>query len=141
MAMGLSIETWRRHLEPISLLMSTQTMSAKPVRSHSHIVLLMASALITITMATTFLCSDTETHEGSLWLPTRRHLLLTASKAEGRRGTFYSRLARLKVEGAPSTHGTFYSRLARLRVEGAPLYLYMQKDQIIMVLTLRINYM
>ena len=105
MAMGLSIETWRRHLEPISLLMSTQTMGAKHVRSHSHIVLLMASALITITMATTFLCSDTETHEGSLWLLTRRHLLLTASKAEGGRGTFYSRLARLRVEGAPSTHG------------------------------------
>ena len=92
-------------MEPISLLMSTQTMGAKHVRSHSHIVLLMASALITITMATTFLCSDTETHEGSLWLLTRRHLLFTASKAEGGRGTFYSRLARLRVEGAPSTHG------------------------------------
>lgn len=47
----------------ISLLTSTQTMGAKHVRSHSHIVLLMASALITITMATTFLCSDTETHD------------------------------------------------------------------------------
>lgn len=56
-------------MEPISLLTSTQTIGAKCVRPHSHIVLLMASALIAITMATTFLYSDTETHEGLLWLP------------------------------------------------------------------------